>query len=71
MTAASAYTSVHGPCFISGPFAYCSTGAKPGFRITVSAWVMSPITRRAAPKSNRTGWPLSSSRMLSGAMSRW
>ena len=37
---------------------YCSIGAKPGLRTAVSACVMSPIVRRAAPKSSSTGIPL-------------
>ena len=70
-TDASAYKSVHGPCFRFGSSAYCSMGAYPGFSITVSALEASPTTLRAAPKSSRTGVPSGNIRMLSGAMSRW
>ena len=46
-------------------------GAYPGFMITVSACVKSPITLLAAPKSSRIGRDSSVRiRMLSGAMSR-
>ena len=39
--------------------------------MAVSVWLLSLMTRRAAPKSSSTGWPSASTMMLSGAMSRW
>ena len=63
-----AYTSVQGPWL---PWLeYCSSGAKPCFRITETLF-SSPAENRAAPKSSSLLSPPEVMEILSGLMSRW
>ena len=69
--APSEYRSVHGPWPTLPSSAYCSSGANCGLRWAVNHCEPPATARRAQPKSSSTGRPSGSTRMLSGAMSRW